>query len=172
MADDIVHTCLTTCGASSAYAPRPREGRSRPGARRLATSDAAARSFASTANRSDPRRSNDVPSVNESKPELRLALADVAGHPRGGRICSSCGVPSWLARFCGSFPAGQRHDLGDVAQLARAPALQAGGRGFESHRLHRESAGHERGNQTRSRDPRRCAILEGDVAPARRGWSR
>ena len=25
---------------------------------------------------------------------------------------------------------------GDVAQLARAPALQAGGRGFESHRLH------------------------------------
>ena len=28
-----------------------------------------------------------------------------------------------------------RH-LGDVAQLARAPALQAGGRGFESHRLH------------------------------------
>ena len=27
--------------------------------------------------------------------------------------------------------------LGDVAQLARAPALQAGGRGFESHRLHR-----------------------------------
>src|SRR5205814_4194085 len=26
--------------------------------------------------------------------------------------------------------------LGDVAQLARAPALQAGGRGFESHRLH------------------------------------
>ena len=30
---------------------------------------------------------------------------------------------------------------GDVAQLARAPALQAGGRGFESHRLHRESPG-------------------------------
>src|SRR5260221_10427053 len=27
---------------------------------------------------------------------------------------------------------------GDVAQLARAPALQAGGRGFESHRLHHE----------------------------------
>ena len=27
---------------------------------------------------------------------------------------------------------------GDVAQLARAPALQAGSRGFESHRLHRE----------------------------------
>ena len=27
-------------------------------------------------------------------------------------------------------------DHGDVAQLARAPALQAGGRGFESHRLH------------------------------------
>jgi hypothetical protein len=26
--------------------------------------------------------------------------------------------------------------LGDVAQLARAPALQAGSRGFESHRLH------------------------------------
>jgi hypothetical protein len=26
--------------------------------------------------------------------------------------------------------------LGDVAQLARAPALQAGGRGFESHHLH------------------------------------
>ena len=25
---------------------------------------------------------------------------------------------------------------GDVAQLARAPALQAGGRGFDSHRLH------------------------------------
>ena len=31
--------------------------------------------------------------------------------------------------------------LGDVAQLARAPALQAGSRGFESHRLHRESPG-------------------------------
>jgi hypothetical protein len=30
---------------------------------------------------------------------------------------------------------------GDVAQLARAPALQAGGRGFESHRLHHKSAG-------------------------------
>src|SRR5205814_642700 len=30
--------------------------------------------------------------------------------------------------------------LGDVAQLARAPALQAGGRGFESHRLHQKSA--------------------------------
>ena len=27
-------------------------------------------------------------------------------------------------------------DLGAVAQLARAPALQAGGRGFESHQLH------------------------------------
>lgn len=26
--------------------------------------------------------------------------------------------------------------FGGVAQLARAPALQAGGRGFESHRLH------------------------------------
>jgi hypothetical protein len=32
--------------------------------------------------------------------------------------------------------------LGDVAQLARAPALQAGGRGFESHRLHHVVAGH------------------------------
>src|SRR3954453_20464062 len=31
--------------------------------------------------------------------------------------------------------------FGDVAQLARAPALQAGGRGFESHRLHHENAG-------------------------------
>ena len=30
----------------------------------------------------------------------------------------------------------KRLDFGDVAQLARAPALQAGGRGFESHRLH------------------------------------
>ena len=29
-----------------------------------------------------------------------------------------------------------RGSLGDVAQLARAPALHAGGRGFESHRLH------------------------------------
>jgi hypothetical protein len=27
-------------------------------------------------------------------------------------------------------------NFGDVAQLARAPALQAGGRGFESHHLH------------------------------------
>jgi hypothetical protein len=33
---------------------------------------------------------------------------------------------------------------GDVAQLARAPALQAGGRGFESHRLHCETAGQRR----------------------------
>ena len=29
---------------------------------------------------------------------------------------------------------------GDVAQLARAPALQAGGRGFESHRLHQSGS--------------------------------
>ena len=33
---------------------------------------------------------------------------------------------------------GFRYHFGDVAQLARAPALQAGGRGFESHRLHKE----------------------------------
>ena len=32
---------------------------------------------------------------------------------------------------------------GDVAQLARAPALQAGGRGFESHRLHSENRSSE-----------------------------
>ena len=32
---------------------------------------------------------------------------------------------------------------GDVAQLARAPALQAGGRGFESHRLHGRDATRE-----------------------------
>ena len=32
--------------------------------------------------------------------------------------------------------AGTLASPGDVAQLARAPALQAGGRGFESHRLH------------------------------------
>src|SRR5687767_272117 len=29
---------------------------------------------------------------------------------------------------------------GGVAQLARAPALQAGGRGFESHRLHHRTS--------------------------------
>ena len=33
---------------------------------------------------------------------------------------------------------------GDVAQLGRAPALQAGGRGFESHRLHRDRNGPHR----------------------------
>ena len=44
--------------------------------------------------------------------------------------------PITLARLrCGD-------PFGDVAQLARAPALQAGGRGFESHRLHRQLPGH------------------------------
>ena len=38
-------------------------------------------------------------------------------------------------RYRGAVPFGE-HPFGDVAQLARAPALQAGGRGFDSHRLH------------------------------------
>src|SRR5262249_2583030 len=38
----------------------------------------------------------------------------------------------------GSRPRAER--AGDVAQLARAPALQAGGRGFESHRLHQRNS--------------------------------
>ncbi len=36
----------------------------------------------------------------------------------------------------GGFSTGFSSSPGDVAQSARAPALQAGGRGFESHRLH------------------------------------
>ena len=40
---------------------------------------------------------------------------------------------SW--RYLGRVPV-RGHPSGDVAQLARAPALQAGGRGFDSHRLH------------------------------------
>ena len=51
------------------------------------------------------------------------------GHPRqcrGAREVHRSRIRSTMPR--------RRH--GDVAQLARAPALQAGGRGFESHRLH------------------------------------
>ena len=42
-----------------------------------------------------------------------------------------------LGRYRRLVPLGG-HAFGDVAQLARAPALQAGGRGFDSHRLHHE----------------------------------
>jgi methyltransferase (TIGR00027 family) len=50
-------------------------------------------------------------------------------------------------------PSATMNVSGDVAQLARAPALQAGGRGFESHRLHREAArrGAARRRRQRSR---------------------
>ncbi len=42
---------------------------------------------------------------------------------------SAVAAVSWSGPFRGT-------PFGDVAQLARAPALQAGGRGFDSHRLH------------------------------------
>ena len=43
-------------------------------------------------------------------------------------------MSAWSVGHFNRYPWGSPY--GDVAQLARAPALQAGGRGFESHRLH------------------------------------
>ena len=72
--------------------------------------------------------------------------------------CSRWPVASWPSPTVGSgrkqrrafplatSPSGRAQwfpQLGDVAQLARAPALQAGGRGFESHRLHHDERAHE-----------------------------
>ena len=50
--------------------------------------------------------------------------------PRNSMLCLSRG------RGFASVPSG---DLGAVAQLARAPALQAGGRRFESDQLHKQN---------------------------------
>ena len=41
----------------------------------------------------------------------------------------------------------QAFDRGGIAQLARAPALQAGGHGFESHHLHQKGLGKRRGER-------------------------
>src|SRR5690242_11002603 len=57
---------------------------------------------------------------------------------------------------------------GDVAQLARAPALQAGGRGFESHRLHRESPVRVPGRQPRATGSRQLGLFDADVRAVRR----
>src|SRR5262245_2313248 len=55
-------------------------------------------------------------------------------------ISPSAGFPSRPPKIDSPKPPGPAVPWlvapGDVAQLARAPALQAGGRGFESHRLH------------------------------------
>ena len=45
-------------------------------------------------------------------------------------------IAQQAAALGGQAPVALSRAHGDVAQLARAPALQAGGRGFESHRLH------------------------------------
>ena len=66
--------------------------------------------------------------------------------PREDHWVSSCGKSrsaGFSSRQRGFRPgrgASVRTPFGDVAQLARAPALQAGGRGFESHRLHHSDA--------------------------------
>ena len=71
------------------------------------------------------------------------------------RVGPRCAVPSrrWWARShalrwaelprSAGARAGSLATPGDVAQLARAPALQAGGRGFESHRLHDRHSGRD-----------------------------
>ena len=48
-------------------------------------------------------------------------------------------MSAWSVGHFNRYPWGSPY--GDVAQLARAPALQAGGRGFESHRLHQYPSG-------------------------------
>ena len=61
--------------------------------------------------------------------------------------------------------------FGDVAQLARAPALQAGGRGFESHRLHPRVAGQRlrrhlrRADRSHDRGVLRTSIAQGEKPP-------
>ncbi len=51
--------------------------------------------------------------------------------------------------------------IGAVAQLARAPALQAGGRGFESHQLHERIPG-QRGCLRRNNFVKRFLKPSGD----------
>lgn len=51
----------------------------------------------------------------------------------------------------------QRQTRGALAQLARAPALQAGGRGFDPHRLHRRCVRREPVHAGRSHHPSRLS---------------
>ena len=87
----------------------------------------------------------------------------------GRRVGATSGV------YDGRVRRAQFH--GDVAQLARAPALQAGGRGFESHRLHHSAAGQRlaplAGGQRRSScHPRATSVSRATPVPVSASPSR
>src|ERR1700733_11130806 len=72
----------------------------------------------------------------------------------------------YLVAECGEFGSGlesRRVIVGRLAQLVRAPALQAGGPRFDpatAHHLHRVPHATQRGNA-----PRRAAVPGGSIAP-------
>ena len=78
--------------------------------------------------------------------DTALAAGAAQGHievepkPKGGRIemCARF-VLALVVQFSGSNPFFKRNPIRGCSSAGRAPALQAGGHGFDSHHLHLET---------------------------------